>query len=144
MHVWVVILRGRHQGQEESIVKIGICLTLYLKNCTFFCFCFLFFGMKHEIVSGYISIDSGVSKMSFEYIVRTDAGRGVPEVVILDPSGHKNTVPVKVRPISQDVWRCEYVSPVVGLHSVNVFFAGQPIPNSPYGVRVAPGMLLSL
>jgi filamin len=69
-----------------------------------------------------------------------DAGRGVPEVIILDPSGHKNTVPVKVRPISQDMWRCEYVSPATGLHSVNVFFAGQPIPNSPYGVRVAPGM----
>lgn len=69
-----------------------------------------------------------------------DAGRGVPEVIILDPSGHKNTVPVKVRPISQDVWRCEYVSPAIGLHSVNVFFAGQPIPNSPYGVRVAPGV----
>lgn len=80
----------------------------------------------------------------FQYIVLADAGRGVPEVIILDPSGHKNTVPVKVRPISQDVWRCEYVSPAVGLHSVNVFFAGQPIPNSPYGVRVAPGMLLSL
>ncbi|XP_023712514.1 filamin-A isoform X3 [Cryptotermes secundus] len=79
-----------------------------------------------------------INRPTYFDISTKDAGRGVPEVIILDPSGHKNTVPVKVRPISQDVWRCEYVSPVVGLHSVNVFFAGQPIPNSPYGVRVAP------
>lgn len=79
-----------------------------------------------------------INRPTYFDISTKDAGRGVPEVIILDPSGHKNTVPVKVRPISQDVWRCEYVSPAVGLHSVNVFFAGQPIPNSPYGVRVAP------
>lgn len=84
------------------------------------------------------------SLIVFKNIILLDAGRGVPEVIILDPSGHKNTIPVKVRPIAQDVWRCEYVSQVIGLHSVNVFFAGQPIPNSPFGVRVAPGMLLSL
>lgn len=68
----------------------------------------------------------------------TDAGKGVPEVVILDPSGAKNTVPVKLRQLSQDVWRCEYASSVVGVHSVNVFFAGQSIPKNPFGVSVAP------
>ncbi|GLH11660.1 Filamin-A [Gryllus bimaculatus] len=71
-------------------------------------------------------------------ICTKDAGSGVPEVIILDPSGNKNTVPVKVRPLSPDIWRCEYVSPITGLHSVNVFFAGKPIPNSPFGVRVSP------
>lgn len=45
---------------------------------------------------------------------------------------------MKLRQTSPDVWRCDYVSPVIGLHSVNVFFAGKLIPNSPYGVRVAP------
>lgn len=68
----------------------------------------------------------------------TDAGKGVPEVVILDPSGNKNSVPVKVRQTTPDLWRCEYLSTVVGLHSVNIFFAGQPIPNSPFGVRISP------
>lgn len=63
----------------------------------------------------------------------------MPEVIILDPAGFKNTVPVKLRQISPDNWRCEYVSTTVGLHSINVFFAGQPIPGSPYGVRVSPG-----
>lgn len=70
-----------------------------------------------------------------------DAGKGVPEVIILDPSGHKNTVPVKVRQISPDLWRCECMYPTVGLHAVNIFFAGQPIPNNPFGVKVSPGML---
>jgi len=71
-------------------------------------------------------------------VVCSDAGKGVPEVIILDPSGHKNTVPVKLRQISQDLWRCEYASSAVGLHSVNIFFAGKPIPKSPFGVSVAP------
>lgn len=79
-----------------------------------------------------------INRPTYFDIYTKDAGRGVPEVIILDPPGHKNTVPVKVRQISPDVWRCEYVAPTVGLHSINVFFAGQPIPNSPYGVRVSP------
>ncbi|XP_069165536.1 LOW QUALITY PROTEIN: filamin-A [Procambarus clarkii] len=67
-----------------------------------------------------------------------DAGRGTPEVIILDPAGHKNTVPVKTRSISEDVYRCEYVASGIGLHSINIFFAGQSIPGSPYGVKVSP------
>lgn len=47
-------------------------------------------------------------------------------------------MPVKLRQTSPDVWRCEYVSSVIGLHSVNIFFAGKLIPNNPVGVRVSP------
>lgn len=67
------------------------------------------------------------------------AGSGTPEVVILDPAGHKTTVPVKLRQIEQELWRCEYTSALCGLHSINVFFAGEPIRNSPFGVKVLPG-----
>lgn len=63
------------------------------------------------------------------------------QVIILDPAGHKTTVPAKLRQIENDVWRCEYMSHLQGLHSVNVFYAGKPINNSPFGVRVAPGKL---
>lgn len=52
--------------------------------------------------------------------------------------GGKATVPVKLRQTSPDVWRCEYVSPVTGLHSVNIFFAGKLIPGNPIGVNIAP------
>ncbi|XP_049804905.1 filamin-A isoform X1 [Schistocerca nitens] len=79
-----------------------------------------------------------INRPTYFDISTKDAGRGVPEVIILDPAGAKNSVPVKVRQISPDLWRCEYVSSAVGLHSVNVFFAGKPIPNSPFGVRVSP------
>ena len=62
-------------------------------------------------------------------------------MIILDPVGHKNTVLVKIRQEDPDsgVYRCEYVATATGLHSVNVFFAGQPIPGSPFGVKVSPG-----
>lgn len=79
-----------------------------------------------------------VNKPTYFDIYTKNAGKGVPEVIILDPAGNKNSVPVRVRQTSPDIWRCEYLSPTVGLHSVNIFFAGKPIPNSPIGVRVAP------
>lgn len=56
----------------------------------------------------------------------------------MDPEGQKQTVPAKVRQIAPDLWRCEYIPKKVGLHSVNVFFASKQIPNSPYGVKIAP------
>ncbi|KMQ98503.1 filamin-a isoform x5 [Lasius niger] len=79
-----------------------------------------------------------VNRPTFFDIFTKDAGRGVPEVIILDPQGSKTAIPVKLRQTSPDVWRCEYVSPVTGLHSVNIFFAGKPIPGSPIGVNIAP------
>ena len=68
-----------------------------------------------------------------------DAGKGTPEVAVLDVNGQRSNQ-VKVRPISQDVWRCEYTAAQLGLHSVNVFFAGKPVPGSPFGVKVSPGL----
>ncbi|XP_048517321.1 filamin-A isoform X4 [Dendroctonus ponderosae] len=79
-----------------------------------------------------------INKPTYFDISTKNAGKGVPEVVILDSSGNKNSATVKVRQTSPDIWRCEYISTVLGLHSVNIFFAGQPIPNSPFGVRVSP------
>uniref|UniRef100_T1IWF9 Sarcolemmal membrane-associated protein n=1 Tax=Strigamia maritima TaxID=126957 RepID=T1IWF9_STRMM len=83
---------------------------------------------------------SGVmmSRPTYFDVQTKDAGLGAVEVIILDPQGHKNTVPTKVRQLTPDMWRCEYVAPQMGLHSVNIFFAGQAIPNSPFGVRVTP------
>ncbi|XP_017885701.1 filamin-A isoform X4 [Ceratina calcarata] len=77
-----------------------------------------------------------LNRGTFFDIFTGEAGRGVPEVIILDPQGSKTTVPVKLRQTQPDVWRCEYASPVTGLHSVNVFFAGKLIPGSPHGVNV--------
>uniref|UniRef100_A0A1A9V6E1 Calponin-homology (CH) domain-containing protein n=1 Tax=Glossina austeni TaxID=7395 RepID=A0A1A9V6E1_GLOAU len=79
-----------------------------------------------------------VSKPTFFDILTKDAGRGVPEVIIIDPANHKTSVAAKVRQIENDVWRCEYVSALTGLHSVNVFYAGTPVPGSPFPVKIAP------
>lgn len=59
-------------------------------------------------------------------------------MVVLDPAGHKTTIPVKLRQIEQELWRCEYTSTQIGLHSVNIFFGGEPIKGSPFGVKISP------
>ncbi|XP_015782662.1 filamin-A isoform X2 [Tetranychus urticae] len=79
-----------------------------------------------------------VGKPTYFDVFTKGAGKGQLEVVILDPSGKPNTVPLRVRPIGDDVYRCEYVAQATGVHSVNVFFAGKQVPKSPFGVRVSP------
>ncbi|XP_055529815.1 filamin-A isoform X3 [Wyeomyia smithii] len=79
-----------------------------------------------------------VNKPTYFDISTKEAGKGVPEVIILDPANHKTTVAAKLRQIAPNQYRCEYTANMVGLHSVNVFYNGHQIKNSPYGVRVAP------
>lgn len=57
----------------------------------------------------------------------------------MDPAGHKTTVPVKMRQTDHNRWKCEYVSHLIGLHSVNIFFGGIPVKNSPFGVKISSG-----
>lgn len=72
----------------------------------------------------------------------SDAGKGTPEVIILDPAGRENTVPAKLRKEPNGAFVCDYTPAVQGVHSVNVFFAGQPVPRSPFAVGVANGNVL--
>lgn len=70
-----------------------------------------------------------------------DAGKGKVDVTILDPHGRKDSVrpAITAMPDQEGVYLVEYVPREAGLHSINVFFAGHQIPNSPFGVNVAPG-----
>lgn len=77
-----------------------------------------------------------VGKPTYFDIFTKNAGPGVPEVIILDQAGNKNSVQCKVKQTAPGVFRCEYVASTVGLHSVNVFFSGQLIPKSPFGVKI--------
>ena len=79
-----------------------------------------------------------VNKPTWFEIYSEGAGKGNPDVIILDPKGKKDSVPISITPTEDnpDTYRCEYVATLVGLHSVNVFFAGNPIPKSPFGVKV--------
>ena len=71
--------------------------------------------------------------------VHSGCGDGVVDVGIVDPKGAKNTVRPVITKKSADLWYVEYTAFIPGLHSVNVFFAGKQINNSPYAVSVAAG-----
>jgi filamin len=79
-----------------------------------------------------------VDKPTFFEIDTSAAGKGPIEVIILDPSPAHKHLPINLIPLGNGRYRCDYVAKEPGLHSVNVFFAGKPIPNSPYGVNVTP------
>ena len=68
------------------------------------------------------------------------AGNGKVDVVILDPHGRKDTVRASIQMVvgKEGTFLVEYVPIDQGLHSVNIFFAGSQIPQSPFGVQVAP------
>ncbi|VDK34571.1 unnamed protein product [Taenia asiatica] len=66
------------------------------------------------------------------------AGEGIADCVILDPQGRQDVIKPNITRQSEDNYLVEYTPKVEGLHSVNVFFAGQQIPNSPFGVMVGP------
>ncbi len=81
------------------------------------------------------------SSMIFSiFFYSIDAGNGLAEVILADARGRQDVVPVSVKQTTPGKFRCEYIPREPGLHSVNIFFAGRPIPNSPYGVNVASCM----
>jgi len=60
-------------------------------------------------------------------------------VAVVDPMGRKDAIKPMVARKADDNWYVEYTPLMEGLHSVNIFFAGKPIPNSPYPVHVSRG-----
>lgn len=82
-----------------------------------------------------------VDKPTWFEVDATNAGNGLVDVVVLDPSEEHRQIPVTTTPLGNGKFRCDYVAREPGLYSVNVFFAGKPVPNSPFGVKVAPSNL---
>lgn len=70
----------------------------------------------------------------------SDAGPGQIDVQIIDPKGKTNSVPLRVRQDENDEtkYKCEYAPQLEGPHKVEVSFAGKPVPNSPFNVKIAP------
>lgn len=66
------------------------------------------------------------------------AGAGQVEVIINDPQGKPSTCPCRLRKMSADKYKAEYVADEAGQHSISILFAGKPIPQSPFGVNVDP------
>ncbi|XP_025106448.1 filamin-A-like isoform X4 [Pomacea canaliculata] len=80
------------------------------------------------------------TKKTYFEVYTKGAGKGNVDVVILDPHGRKDTVRPSIQPVAgkEGTFLVEYIAIEQGLHSVNIFFAGSQIPNSPFGVQVAP------
>ena len=67
------------------------------------------------------------------------------DVAIVDPHGNREAVRPRIvrQPGDQSTYLAEYTPREEGLHQVHVWFAGQPIPSSPFPVGVAPSTFLS-
>ncbi|XP_050531190.1 filamin-A isoform X2 [Daktulosphaira vitifoliae] len=70
----------------------------------------------------------------FEIHTKDAGGKGVPEVIILDPAGRENTVHAKITKQADGVYKCDYTAIAQGVHSINIFYDKQPIPHSPFTV----------
>ncbi|XP_059165585.1 filamin-A-like isoform X3 [Physella acuta] len=79
-------------------------------------------------------------KKTYFEVYTQSAGKGTIDVAILDPHGHKDKVRPAISPVvgKEGTYLVEYTAMDAGLHSVNVFFSGQQIPGSPFGVNIAP------
>ena len=70
-------------------------------------------------------------------MVCVDAGVGPVEVTVDGPSSGQ-TVDASVTQQADDLWLVEYTPLVAGPHTVNVYFAGQPVNHSPFTTHVKP------
>lgn len=67
------------------------------------------------------------------------AGMGEIEVVIIDPSGKKDTVECHIEDKGNSSYRCTYKPTQEGQHTIYITFAGGQISKSPYTVNVGEG-----
>lgn len=67
------------------------------------------------------------------------AGMGEVEVVIIDPSGKKDTVECHIEDKGNSSYRCTYKPTQEGQHTIYITFAGGQISKSPYTVNVGEG-----
>lgn len=51
-----------------------------------------------------------------------------PKIIITDPDGNENVVPIKTYNLSSNHWRCEYTPKTAGPHSINLFMGDKPAP----------------
>ncbi|XP_074538390.1 filamin-A isoform X4 [Halichoeres trimaculatus] len=76
------------------------------------------------------------NKATYFDVYTAGAGVGEVEVVIMDPTGKKNTVTCTIEDKGNSSYRCTYKPTQEGQHIVYVTFAGGPISKSPFTVNV--------
>ncbi|KAM7405393.1 hypothetical protein PAMP_012658 [Pampus punctatissimus] len=76
------------------------------------------------------------NKATYFDVYTAGAGVGEVEVVIMDPTGKKNTVTCNIEDKGNSSYRCTYKPTQEGQHIVYVTFAGGAISKSPFTVNV--------
>ncbi|XP_078677433.1 filamin-A-like isoform X23 [Branchiostoma floridae x Branchiostoma belcheri] len=77
------------------------------------------------------------NKATYFDIFTAGAGPGAVNVVIADPDGKTNTVPVEMEQTGDGQFRCTYKPLKMGIHTITITFDGSNIPKSPFKVHVA-------
>ncbi|XP_033643960.1 filamin-A-like isoform X2 [Asterias rubens] len=78
-----------------------------------------------------------VNKPTYFEVFTAGAGAGTPDVTVIDPNGVTTTSSVKVTNKGKNTFYVEYLPTVVGNYTIEIKFAGQHIPKSPYTVRIS-------
>ncbi|XP_077070546.1 filamin-A isoform X2 [Siphateles boraxobius] len=76
------------------------------------------------------------NKTTYFDVYTAGAGVGEVEVVIMDPSGKKDTVESSIEDKGNSSYRCTYKPTLEGQHIIYITFAGGQISKSPYTVHV--------
>nr|XP_039265539.1 filamin-C-like isoform X3 [Styela clava] len=79
-----------------------------------------------------------VGQPTYFEVIATDAGNGDVEAVVYDPDGNPRTVQVDIESRPNNVWRCTYTPREKGTHKIEVKFAGDHVPKSPFRVDIVP------
>ncbi|VUZ40251.1 unnamed protein product [Hymenolepis diminuta] len=64
-------------------------------------------------------------------------GRGVVKAIVVDPMKQRTACIVQNQ--NDGTYKCSYSPLVDGLHQIEVFYDGMPVPGSPFKVHVTPG-----
>lgn len=78
-----------------------------------------------------------VGKRTYFQVNAQQAGPGIADCAVVDPRGNRDTVKPRVTPQADGIFMVEYTPKEEGAHNVQVMFAGQPVPGSPFAVMVA-------
>ena len=71
------------------------------------------------------------------FFTSLDAGVGEITVTITDPEGNDASVKPVIELLEPSVYRVSYTATLKGVHKIQVTFAGEQIPKSPYSVDIS-------
>ena len=87
-----------------------------------------------KVVASGDGLSHGVTGEKAEFTIRTEgAGPGAPVVKVMGPW---RSVPCDVKEIDEHLYKCSYTPEEGGAHPINIVFAGEEVPGSPFTAQV--------